>query len=145
MIRLGPTTASASIGFQTTPGSAIAGVDFTPASGTADFAVGESTVDIVIDINNNPEAEPPEAFTVTLSAPSPAGLLLYNPVTATVNIVDAQDSDFDGLPDAWELSFFDDINLLDAIILSNPSISDRRIVAKKQVKSGFRKVSIAVG
>lgn len=109
--RLGLADTSASVGFQTAPGSATAGVDFTPASGTAEFAAGAQSASVVIPITNNPEAEPAESFTVTLAAPTPAGLVLYQPVTATVTITDAQDSDYDGLPDEWEILHFGAVGL----------------------------------
>ena len=107
--RVGSTNSVASVDFQTTPGSASDNIDFIPAAGTASFAVGESSVEIVIPLANNPEIEPPESFTVTLSSQSPSGLLLHDPAIATVTIVDALDSDFDGLLDDWELLYFADV------------------------------------
>lgn len=107
--RLGPTASTASVQFQTAPGSAAEGVDFAPSSGTAEFAADANSVDVVIGLLNNPEAEAPESFTVTLAGPAPAGLLLYQPAAATVTIVDAQDSDFDGLPDEWEIQYFGNV------------------------------------
>jgi len=107
--RLGPTIAPAMIDYQAVAGSATAEIDFTAFTGTASFAIGERTVEVVIPVANNPEAEPPEEFTVTLSNPDPATLTLYPPDTATITIIDAQDSDNDGLTDDWEILYFGNV------------------------------------
>lgn len=107
--RLGSNSTPASLSFATASGSATEGEDFQASSGLASFAAGESVTTVNVPVTNNPAAEPEESFTVTLSAPNPPELLLYNPTTITVAIIDAQDSDFDGLPDAWELQYFGDV------------------------------------
>jgi hypothetical protein len=109
--RLGGTAAAATVDFQTVEGSALSGVDFTATSGTASFAVGDSVVEVSIPVANNPEVEPLELFTVELMAPSPAALNIYDSGVVTVNIVDAQDSDADGLLDSWEITHFGSVGL----------------------------------
>lgn len=108
--RSGSTAATASVDFQTVDGSAIGGDDFTSTSSTANFAIGQSAVNVAIPISNNPDGEAEETFSVELSSPSPASLILYPPSAATVRIIDAQDSDFDGLPDDWEILHFGDLS-----------------------------------
>ena len=104
--RLGAATGPVSASFQTVPGSAGADVDFTTTTGLVEFAAGEVSKDVIIPLVNNPEAEPPENFTVILSNPTPPQLTLHPPASATITIIDAQDSDNDGLPDDWELTHF---------------------------------------
>lgn len=108
--RLGPTTAAAAVDFLTVAGSAAADLDFTTTSSTAEFAAGVASVEVLIPILNNPEAEPPEVFNVVLSNPDPASLALYQPLATSVTIIDAQDSDNDGLPDEWELTYFPNVD-----------------------------------
>jgi len=107
--RTGSLASAATINYSTVAGSAQAGIDFTSSSGMAMFDIGENQAQISIPITNNPEAEPPESFEVILSDPDPASLVLYQPASMQVNIIDAQDSDSDGLPDDWELLHFGDL------------------------------------
>jgi hypothetical protein len=99
----------ASVQYASAGTSATAGVDYSAPAGVASFGIGEATAELVIPITNNPEAEPQEAFEVVLENPSPIGLLLHAPSIVTVTIVDAQDSDGDGLPDMWEIEHFGNV------------------------------------
>ena len=86
--RLGPTTQTASINFASTGGSATSGTDFTPVSGTFNWAVGDAgRKSIVIALTPDATVEGDETFTVTLSGATNAAL--YGPATATVTIGDA--------------------------------------------------------
>ena len=74
--------------YSTTAGSALAASDFTAASNAVvTFAPFETSKFVTIPITNNTTAEAAEAFTVTLSAPSPS-LQLGTPATATVAVLD---------------------------------------------------------
>ena len=69
--RTGGSSGTVSVDYETSGGSAISGVDFSPASGTltwSDGDVGEKLISI--GINNDAEIENSESFTLTLSNPS---------------------------------------------------------------------------
>jgi hypothetical protein len=83
VVSRGDSTGEASVSYATANGSAAA-ADFTAASGTASFADGELTANVVIDLNDDTLVEPNETFTITLS--SPVGGTLGAPVTATGTI-----------------------------------------------------------
>lgn len=84
--RTGNTSSASSVNWATAEGTARNNRDFGPASGTLNFAAGETTktIDIVIYDDRIPESR--ELFTVTLSAPS--GTALGSATTATVTIID---------------------------------------------------------
>ena len=73
-----------SVDWATSDGTAVAGADYAAASGTLDFAPGETEKSIVIDIIDDLAIEPDETFTVTLSDATGAGILSG---AATVTIV----------------------------------------------------------
>ena len=79
-------TESATIEYSTTAGSATAGSDFTPVSGTLTFEVGESTKTFEVPILDDSLTEGDETFVVTISNPSAYGL--GEPSEATVTIKD---------------------------------------------------------
>ena len=58
-----------SVNFATSSGTATSGSDFTAATGTLNFAAGETTKTFVVDILNDTIFEQSENFNVTLSAP----------------------------------------------------------------------------
>lgn len=76
------------VNYATTSGSAAAGSDFTGASGTLNWADGDTAVKtITINITNDSADESDETFTVTLSNPS-TGVVLGSGASATVSIID---------------------------------------------------------
>jgi hypothetical protein len=84
--RTGGTATAATVNFATGGGTAVAGVDYLPASGTLNFAPGQSTAQIVLVLPATvPPAAPARTFDLTLSNPS-AGLTLGTTTTATVTI-----------------------------------------------------------
>ncbi len=86
--RLGPTTTAASVNYATTGGTATSGVDFSAASGTLTWAIGESgRKNIVISIATDALVEIDETFTVTLASPTNAAL--YGTAIAIVVIADS--------------------------------------------------------
>ncbi|ORE95490.1 chitinase, cellulase [Stappia sp. 22II-S9-Z10] len=80
-----PTTITTRVDFAAAAASADE-ADYTPVSGTLVFAPGETTATITVPIVNDTEAEPDEAFTVTLSAPD--GLTIADG-TGTVTIAES--------------------------------------------------------
>jgi glucose/arabinose dehydrogenase len=84
--RTGSVSSTASINFNTSNGTAIAGSDYTASSGTITFAAGQTSQTIAIPILNDPDVETNESFSVTLS--NPTGAALGNQSTATVTILD---------------------------------------------------------
>lgn len=76
------------IDYATSNGSAVAGSDYTAASGTVAFPAGASTESVSIPITNDSTAEGAESFTVTLSNPGPASYsaMLVAPLSTTVTI-----------------------------------------------------------
>jgi hypothetical protein len=64
--RTGGAVGDLSVAYATTDGTAIAGQDYTSASGTLNFGVGETTKTIQIPILDDATTEPSETFTVAL-------------------------------------------------------------------------------
>lgn len=87
VVRSGGIQLAVSANFSTANGSAVAGSDYTAASGSVNFAAGETQKTIFVGINQDSFTEGDETFGVNLSNPS-AGATLGQPSTATVTIVD---------------------------------------------------------
>lgn len=83
---------SATVSYATSDGSAVAGTDYTPASGTLSFAAGETSKSFAVSVTDDSAIEPNETVTLTLSNPAQANL--GSPSTATLTIND------DDLPSA---------------------------------------------
>ena len=79
-----------SVAYATGGGTATAGSDYTPASGTLTFAVGQTTAQIVISLANDTALEGNETIDVSLSSPQ-GGATLGTPSTATLTILDDDD------------------------------------------------------
>jgi hypothetical protein len=77
------------VNYATTDGTALAGSDYTPVSGTLIFNVGELSKSFLVPValDSIAEGTMPETFSVTLS--SPLGGTLVGPPTATVFIADS--------------------------------------------------------
>ncbi|TGN82610.1 hypothetical protein EOW77_0026365, partial [Bradyrhizobium yuanmingense] len=86
LLRSGSTNQTATVGFTTSNGSALAGSDYTASSGTVTFAAGQVTQTITVPILNDATPENDETFTVTLS--NPTGATLGAETTTTVKILD---------------------------------------------------------
>jgi hypothetical protein len=83
--RVGNLSASATVSFATTAGTASAGTDFIAASGLLNFAAGEATRTIPITLVANPLAPAARAFGVSLSGATGNGVLGgVNAMTVTV-------------------------------------------------------------
>ncbi len=82
--RSGSTTGSASVRFATSAGTATAGSDYTEASGTLNFAAGETTKNITVQITNDTLTEPNELFNITLTQAVGATLAARDNATVTI-------------------------------------------------------------
>jgi hypothetical protein len=72
------------VAYSTSNGTAIAGSDYIPISGTLTFAPGVTTRTFTVTIVNDAGAESTEALTLTLSNPVSATLGTTNPATLTI-------------------------------------------------------------
>ncbi|WP_310491878.1 Calx-beta domain-containing protein [Dechloromonas sp.] len=70
----GATDLASSVNFNTVDGSAVAGEDYAAASGTLNFAAGETVKTVTVAITNDAIFEGAQDFSVQLSAPSNATL-----------------------------------------------------------------------
>ena len=85
--RIGGSGGAATVNFSTSPGTALAGSDYTTTTGTLNWADGDGTPkSITIPILDNALPEPSETFTVNLS--NATGATLGANVTSTVTITD---------------------------------------------------------
>jgi hypothetical protein len=76
----------ASVDLATSDGTAAAGADYTPFSGTLSFAPGETVKTVTLPLASDSAAEGDETAGLTLS--NPAGGSLGSPASATLSIVD---------------------------------------------------------
>lgn len=79
-------TTNVSIDYSMADGTALSGSDYTGASGTLNFAAGDTVKTITVPILDDGIVESAESFTLTLS--NPAGLLTSSVTTHTVTIND---------------------------------------------------------
>jgi len=89
--RSGSALGSAQVGYATTNGTALAGVNYYPTNGTLNFAAGQLSTNFAVQLIPDTTPEPPPAsfyFGVLLTTNS-AGASLGSPASATVNIVDS--------------------------------------------------------
>jgi hypothetical protein len=77
---------TATVEYATIDDTAIAGVDYTPISGTLTFAPGEDTKTLIVPILGDLAIDASEAFTVTIRAP--VGAVLCTVIDARVTIAD---------------------------------------------------------
>src|SRR3954471_9758771 len=105
-------TGSTTVNYSTANGTALGGTDYTPMSGSLDFAPGEVAKTISIPLTDDTTDEPNKNFDVNVSLPPGAeALLAQNPKT-TVTIADDDpapvqpgpppDRDGDGVPDSTD-------------------------------------------
>jgi urease beta subunit len=85
--RTGGSNVSVTVHYATSDGTATAGSDYTAASGTLTFGVGEISKTFTVPILDDTLVEGNETVNLTLSNPT-GGAALGNPTTATLTIVD---------------------------------------------------------
>ncbi|TWU27446.1 Calx-beta domain-containing protein [Bythopirellula polymerisocia] len=87
--RLGGVTGAVSANYSLTAGSAAAGTDFVLANGVVNFADGQTSASIAVEIIGDTALEGNENFTVTLSNPTGGATLGDSVATATIADDDA--------------------------------------------------------
>ena len=83
-----PAAFSITVNYATSDGTAVAGSDYTAASGTLTFAPGETSQPIIIAITNDNAFESSEAFNLTLSNITPNTTPFGVPNSASITILD---------------------------------------------------------
>lgn len=99
--RSGDLSQAASVDFTTTGGSASSGVDYTAVSQTVNFAAGETSKQVLVDIINDSLAEPNETVMGYLSNAS-SGILDVSSATATILDNDQSVWSISGLQSVYE-------------------------------------------
>ena len=83
--RSGDLSVPVSASYSTTAGTAAAGSDFTTASGTVSFAIGQASATISVATVDDTTVESVETMSVTLSAPAGGAVLGTAIATGTIN------------------------------------------------------------
>ncbi|HEX8352073.1 MAG TPA: Calx-beta domain-containing protein [Pyrinomonadaceae bacterium] len=83
--RVGGVTGAVSVNYAASGGTATAGPDYAPVSGTLAFAEGEESKSFTVAVTNDTNDEPDETVQLSLSAPS-AGAVLGSPSVAVLTI-----------------------------------------------------------
>jgi hypothetical protein len=84
--RAGGAASGVSVDYATSDGTALAGVDYTAASGTLTFAAGQTSATFSVPLFNNPAPEPDETVNLTLANPGGGGAL-GTPAAAVLTIL----------------------------------------------------------
>ena len=120
--RTGDLTATSTVNYSTSNGTAVAGSDYTAASGTLTFAPGVASQTFAVPILVDTTDEPDETVTLTLSSPTIAAL--GTPSTATLTITDDDAAPSITISDVSRAEGNAGIVTFDFVItLSNPSAS----------------------
>ena len=77
---------SVAVSYATVDGSAVAGADYTPTSGTLTFTAAQFSNSFLVPIHSGSLALEGRSFSVTLSAPTGTGILL-NPTNEVITII----------------------------------------------------------
>jgi hypothetical protein len=107
--RTGGSSGVVSVNYAVTAGTAGA-ADFTASTGVLTFAEGETSKTFNVAILTDTTFELAETVTLTLSSPA-NGTVLGTQSTATLSILDVNDTDGDGFPNAVETVLGSDPNL----------------------------------
>jgi hypothetical protein len=86
--RAGPAIGAASVAYSTADGSATAPSDYTPSSGTLNFAPGQRSATFSVPIVDDAVFEGPESLGVALSGPTGGAASLVDPSSGTLTIQD---------------------------------------------------------
>ena len=91
VVRTQGKSGAVTVQYATVDGTAVEGEDYTAMSGTLSFADGESTKTISVTLKDDNDGEDSETFSIEISNPT-GGAVLGDPTTATVTIIDNDDS-----------------------------------------------------
>ncbi len=150
VIRTGVITATNTVNFATSNGTATAGSDYTATSGTLTFAPGELSKFISIPItNDNLFENANETINLTLTSPT-AGAILTSPSTATLTIFDNDSAPFLSVSQPLRITEGDSgtKNFAVNLTLSNPSVQTVTVnlaTADATATAGSDYVSKSVG
>lgn len=87
--RVGDASAALSIQYASVDGSATAGADYTPVSGSLNWPAADAGARVInVSLASDNTVEPPESFSLSLTAPAGVGLV---PGSAHVIVLDAHD------------------------------------------------------
>lgn len=87
VLRIGGIGGTVTVDYTTIPGTATAGADYTPASGTLTFDQGENSKSFGVPLLNDTLLEGPETINLMLSSPT-GGATLASPSSAVLTILD---------------------------------------------------------
>jgi hypothetical protein len=89
IIRTGHGTERGTVDYATSDGTAVAGSDYSAASGTKSLVAPDDAAEVFVPITQDSEEEGPETVNISLSNPSGApGMILRFPYTGTMTIID---------------------------------------------------------
>lgn len=97
-----PSRGDISVHYETSPGTAIADVDFTPTSGTLFYPRGATTASFLVSVLPNPKIEPGKTVYLSLTNSNCPELGLASAILTILD--DDVDSDGDGLSDEEEIA-----------------------------------------
>jgi hypothetical protein len=85
--RAGPAIGTSSVAYSTSDGSATSPSDYTPVSGTLNFAAGQRSATFSVPIADDALGEGPESLGLVLGSPVGGAASLVDPSTASMTIV----------------------------------------------------------
>ena len=91
--RFGGSQGAVAVNYATSNGSATASLDYTPASGTLNFAAGETTKTFTVNAIDNSSVNGSKLLNLALTTPT-GGSVLGDVKTATITIVDDESQSF---------------------------------------------------
>ncbi|WP_026467780.1 Calx-beta domain-containing protein [Amycolatopsis alba] len=135
----GPSPNPVTVKYATANGTATAPADYAAASGTVTFSPGQTAKPVTVLVNPDTVDEPNETFTVTLSAPSGAGLV--DPTGVGTIVDDDRDGVFSCTGTAANVL---GVTAAQANPANLPCADDNRTVAAATLNAGLIKVETQV-
>ncbi|TWU45387.1 Calx-beta domain protein [Novipirellula aureliae] len=138
--RTGGSDGAVSVSYATSNGSATAGTDYTAASGTVNFADGEVSKTITVDILEDTIDEPNETFLITLTGPT-GGAILGTVQVATATIIDNDEAPI-GSSTITGSVFIDSVDNMDEVSQGYPNVTPERDGLKGADEVGLSGVKV---